>query len=476
MIDILIINGYRSNRPALPVGIGYLAQAVEDAGFQYQVCDVNLQSNDEIVQKVHDNNPRFVGCGTMSYEVSMNYHLLQKIRALMPEVTVVLGGPHAIAAHREIFAECDAVDIVVEGEGEESIVSLLQGTETTMIPGVLTRSSPDGAIPRRLLDIDKVAFPKYNQFDLEKYGDTVYLASSRGCVYECSFCGAPKFLGRKWRAFTVRRIIEEFNYWYARGYRKFYFSDSLFVLDKQRVVEFCRYIVDSGFDDVVFTADGLRADHLTLEILQYLKTANFKLIVLGVESVNEETLKFFRKGETFTQIDHALSMADSLGFDIAIYLVIGAPGESPADAVRTIKYPIKYRNIVASIVSKLLPIKGTPYYEYAVEHGLTDDACGYYPEMEVYGTNERRKSQNPVEEIWEKVLPEIERMSKFLSVRNLVKMRLSQLGLGGIGIRKLNLLTRIAMIPVVFGATSACLQLADRFCLHRGGIDRQEAV
>jgi radical SAM superfamily enzyme YgiQ (UPF0313 family) len=448
--DIILINGYRVGRPVLPTGLGYIAQAIENAGFDYDVCDVNLHTHDQIVQKVNDIKPQYVGCGTMTHEVELNYELFQAIRKVTPNVIIILGGPHVIAARRLIFQECSQIDIIIQGEAEESIVELLRGTAWYSIPGLIARNSQAEAIPHELLNIDNIAFPKYHNFNLLKYGNIMHIASSRGCVYKCSFCGAPKFLGNKWRAFKLERMIEEFEFWYCKGYRLFYFSDSLFALNKKRVIDFCTHIVESGYKDVEFTADGVRADHLTLEILQHMKKASFKSITLGVESVNDDVLNFYNKGETFSQIDNAISIADSLGFDISVYLIIGAPRESYDEAVNSIIYPIKYKNINCSIVSKLTPIMGTQYYDYAVDHKLLHDKSVYYPKQEVYGTNERFDTHTDVEEIWDSLLPVIGRTSKFLAMRYQINKGLARFGFYDISVKKVNMLTHISLNPVVF--------------------------
>lgn len=467
MKNIILINGYRVGRPFLPTGIGYVAQAIENAGYDYDVCDVNLQTHDQIVQMVKDSKPQYVGCGTMSYEVEKNYQLLQAIRESMPDVIIILGGPHAIAAQKLIFRECSSIDIVIQGEGEESIVKLLRGDPWHSIPGILTRDSQAEPIPHELLDIDNVAFPKYHKVDLSKYGNTMNIASSRGCVYKCSFCGARKFLGKKWRAFKLTRMIEEFEYWYGKGYRQFYFSDSLFALNKKRVIDFCAYIVESGYNNVEFTADGLRADHLTFEILQHMKKANFKSLTLGVESVNDKTLVFFKKGESFRQIDNAISIADSLGFDITIYLIIGAPEESYNDAIKSIQYAMKYKNIVNAVFSKLMPIMGTSYYDYAIEHKLLFDESVYYPKIEAYGTNEMHDTHNSVEEIWKALYPTIEIMSGFMVMRNQIKNVFSSLGFYNIGVKKLNMITQISLNSVMVVFVNTVIRMAKNMKIKR---------
>ena len=438
---IILINGYRVKEPALPTGLGYIAQALDEAGIGYEVCDVSIHPNDKILKWIQKTSPVYVGLGTMTFEVQKNYELLGAIRESIPEITIILGGPHAIAAGKDIFKECSAVDIVIQGEGEQALVKLLQGLPLHDIPGVLARNPNTDGPAYKPLNIDNISFPKYKKFNLSKYGETMKIASSRGCIYSCTFCGAPKFLGKKWRAFTASRMFQEFKYWYARGYKKFYFSDSLFALDKRRVIDFCRRVTDSGISDVSFTADGVRADNLTIDVLQEMRKANFVSLILGVESVHDKTLEFFKKKETFKQIDRAISNADSLGFEILVYLIIGAPDESYDDAIQSIYYPLKYRNITAAIVSKLVPIKGTPYYEYAIRNKLVANPELCYPDHEAAGFNKKNDSSNPVEKIWKALIPEIETVNNFIKVRNEIKKELIGKGIRNIAVEFLNGMT-----------------------------------
>ena len=439
---IVLINGYRVGQPTLPTGTAYVAQALENAEIHYEVCDVNITPDEQIVEVIKKQNPAYIGLGTMTFEVGKNYRLLQTLKKALPGVVVILGGPHAIAAGRDIFQECPAVDFVIRGEGEEALVGLLQGVSLKDIPGLLSRDPRLDGTAYEPLQIDHISFPKYRRFDLGKYGTTMNLASSRGCVYSCTFCGAPKFLGKKWRAFSSGRMIEEFEYWYARGYRNFYFTDSLFALDRRRLVEFCSHVAGTGYKDVSFTADGARADHLTRDVLEQLKQASFTTLILGVESVHDRTLEFFRKNETFAQIDAALSIADSLDFDIIVYLIIGAPTESYNDALDSLRYPLKYKNIISAVVSKLMPIKGTPYYDYALEHGLVDNPDLCYPKHEVSGYNAKADSHTPVEKIWTELSTEITDLSRFLETRSEIRSYLRAQGIVHFDVEQLNTLTK----------------------------------
>ena len=128
---------------------------------------------------------------------------------------------------------------------------------------------------------------------------------------------------------------------------------------------------------------------------------------------------------------------------------------------------MKYKNIVNAIFSKLMPIMGTSYYDYAIEHKLLFDESIYYPKIEAYGANERQDSHNSVEEIWEALYPTIEKMSRFLAIRNHIKKGLSFLGVYNMGVNRLNTLTQISLNPVMFVFVRASIRIAKLMKLKR---------
>lgn len=450
--SILLINGNRTEIPCLPTGLAFVAQAIENAGFAYEINDVMLQTDNEIVAHAVSMNPPYIGIGTMSYEVDLNYRLLEELKTALPEAKIILGGPHAIAAGHIIFSECPSIDIVIEGEAEETIIRVLSGEQLEKLSSVHVKEKR--LISRRdqrtFPDIGTIAYPKYNQFDLTRYGDTMTIASSRGCPYKCSFCGAPKFLGKKWRAFSANRMFEEFIYWYDKGYRKFYFSDSLLVAKKQRIEEFCKKIVSGGYTDVSFTADGIRADNLTFSVLKAMRAAKFENLTIGVESVDDAVLTFYDKGQSFSEIDSALSMADQLGFKLSIYIIVGAPRESLESSRKSINYARKFKSVETVIISKLLPILGTPYYDYAAKNGILRNPGSYYPIIEVAGFNKRDDSHENVERIWIALQPEIARAMRFYAARASLRRSLGRFGLRINSLFLLNAAASIASNPLIF--------------------------
>lgn len=380
MTDIFFIYGIPVKPSYWPVGIACIAEYIESKGFTYAVGDINLHDEAEILAKIAHYQPRYVGLSTLSFEVENNYRLLEKIRTHFPDICIILGGPHAIAAGSRIFAECSAIDIVIQGEGEEAVYQLLSGNDPAKIKGVML---PDGTCtPNEFLCVEDYPSPTYRNFELDRYPRIMTLASSRGCVYQCAFCGARKFLGAKWRAYSAERMIEEFSYWYGRGYRQFYFSDSLFALNKQRILQFCEYVTSNNFPDVSFISDGIRADNIDENLLSAMKKANFDNITVGVESIHDKSLSFLRKGETFATIDKAIRLLDRFSISTRIFLLAGIPGESYADMLASIKYPLRYKYISNFHIGRITPILGTAYYEYCAENGMLASDGKIYPSVD----------------------------------------------------------------------------------------------
>ena len=178
-IDILLIAGNRLDTPRLPVGLGFVAQAIEDAGFTYKMCDVVLQSEQYILGRVRKYRPRFIGISTMTLKAYQNYNLIRELKKISDAV-IILGGPHVIADKEHIFNDCPEIDIAIQGEGEVAVVEILKGTTWDKVPQAVFRNK-DGSLhvnPIEYLDINAVSFPRYHGFPLERYESNMSLASS----------------------------------------------------------------------------------------------------------------------------------------------------------------------------------------------------------------------------------------------------------------------------------------------------------
>ncbi|MFC1989903.1 B12-binding domain-containing radical SAM protein [Chloroflexota bacterium] len=380
----LVYPDYRSgifSTADLPVGLGYVAEALELAGIEYEVVDLNIDSVDGLFSKVNEFRPQFLGVSMMSYRCKETYELLHDLKHKFPEVRTVVGGPHVTANQERVLTECPTIDIGVVGEGEVAIIEIVGGSPLSTIKGVLYREGSEVSFTGTrefISNLDEITFPTYHGFKLESYGKTMPVNSSRGCPYKCIFCGAPRILGNKWRKRSAQSMLTEVKYWYEKGYRSFYFSDSNFAVDKTRVRDFCEAIIKSKLD-ASFTSDGLRADHVDPELLKQMRRAGFTQIVFGVESGSNKVLKNLKKGETREQIESTIATATDLEFHVTLFFLIGSPGEDAEDIKQSFQLAQKY-DVDEVYFFNLTPIPQTEFYDWAVKQGFLDECGVRYPE------------------------------------------------------------------------------------------------
>ena len=382
---MLVYPDYRSSDvfsgAYLPVGLGYIAKALETAGIEYEIIDLNIDSIDDLIYRIGEFCPEFVGISMMSYRCKGTYKLLRDVKCAFPEVKIIAGGPHVTANQERVLIECPAIDIGVVGEGEVAIVEIVRGDTLSTVKGVLYREGEAVRFAGErdfIYNLDEISFPTYQRFKLEKYGKRMQLASSRGCPYKCIFCGAPRILGNRWRKRSVQGMVEELEYWYEKGYRNFYFNDSNFAINKKRVSDFCDEVIKRNLD-VCFTSDGLRADHVDRELLEQMRRAGFAILTFGAESGSNKVLRNLKKGETREQIESAIAVATDLGFHVTLFFLVGSPGEDVKDVEQSFQLALKY-NVAGVYFFNLTPIPGTEFYDWAVRHGYKDESAGRYPE------------------------------------------------------------------------------------------------
>ena len=382
---ILVYPDFRSSKvfsnPGLPVGLGYIARAIEIAGINYEVIDLNIDSKDYLIRTIHEFSPQLMGISMLSYRCKETYVLLENLKYEFPQLQIIAGGPHITANREVVLMECTAIDLGVVMEGDSAIVEIIRGDSIPTIKGLLYRAEEAIKFTGErdfIFDLDQIPFPTYKGFKLEKYGRTMSIHSSRGCPYRCIFCGAPRILGRKWRKRSAQSMKEEIIYWYKRRYRMFSFSDSNFLIDKKRIWEFCESIIKSAMQ-INFVVEGLRANHVNRKLLQQMRRAGFTALTFGVESGSNMVLKNLKKEETREEIESAIATAVDLGFHVILFFLIGSPGEEAADILQSFQLSRKYK-VAEVYFFNLTPIPGTEFYDWAIARGYLDERGTKYPE------------------------------------------------------------------------------------------------
>lgn len=330
-------------------GIGYIAETLKTHDITYDVLDMELGYNlEHLKEKIDEFKPDLIGISMMTFKYKDTYRLIHKIKIFFPNIHTVAGGPHISVMREVALQDCSDIDYGIVLEGEETFIELCKGEkELSKIDGLIHREESlvhyNG--DRKFIEnLDKVPFPTYETFELDKYNvKEICIVSSRGCPYNCIYCPGPLAIGKKFRVRSANNVVDEIEYWYKRGYRKFDFVDDNFTLYKNRVYQICDEIEQRGLKNLeLHCGNGIRADKVDRNLLKKMHDVGFNYIAFGVEGGNNKILKNLKKGETIEVIEEGIKNACELGFDVSLFFLLGSPGETCEDIKDSVNLALRY--------------------------------------------------------------------------------------------------------------------------------------
>lgn len=351
-------------------------------GFQNYLNNLKNTSGpvwQEVRAVIREQLPAVVGitCNTPNFRASCL--VAQICKEIDSQICVVAGGPHPSMVHGKVL-DCPDIDIAVYGEGERTIVELLQHLESGKslkdVHGIVYRENGQlrEAPPQEyIVDLDSLCFPSeaapevlidYEKYPPQAFGD---IFSTRGCPFNCFFCGSRHIWSRRVRFRSPANVVAEIQQLMARGVLTVHFSDDTFGINAKFIREICLALMND--------CPGLKWSctfHVKLvndEIIRLMKAAGCEAVYLGVESGNDEVLKKIRKNCTIKDAFAAVNIIRREGVSVSAFFMIGFPFETEEmihDTIRAIK-KIDCDSIVYSIFT---PYPGTEAYDYCLRHGL----------------------------------------------------------------------------------------------------------
>ncbi len=352
-----------------PLGLAYIAAAARQSGHQVEILDayVTRLSWARFETEVARRRPDAIGMTVMTPMVDV---VARAVRVVRPYTgLVVAGGPHPTAVGEAAFEDLKGTDATVEGEGEGVIGPLLTwwaaGGAGTPPDGVRCKGRPfTPSVPP--VDLQTLPLPARDLLPTEAYRylfatrrGFATMITSRGCPFACSFCD-KSISGSRWRARPAVDVVDEMEVLAKSGVGFINFYDDNFTLQKRRVIAICEEILRRNLD-VQWKCEG-RVDSVDLPMLRLMRKAGCRVVAYGVESANPSTLARLRKDIRVDQVASAFAATRAAGLRSLAYMILGAPGEDPADVRRSVAF---CREIGADYVqfSSLVAMPGTELFE-----------------------------------------------------------------------------------------------------------------
>lgn len=358
-----------------PTNLMYISSYIQSkfqGNLSVKILDAFFDSDKEILKQIMDSD--FVGFSGTTPQVSHMLHLAKLVKKENKNVKIIVGGfGPSLQPHK--FLNEPSIDFVVVGEGEQSMLDIINGQTN----GKLVSSSP-------ISDIDSIPNPDRDSIDLNRYiaiaekeeGRRVTsIMTERGCPFGCTFCAEGEF-GTIWRKADLKNneisyerpnrlrqrnaklIVEEMLEVKDRFNITFFkMNDAETNPTKPHFIKLCKEMVSKKLD--VPWGCNMRCDKMDEEICQWAAKANCEEFWMGMESGSPEIHREINKGTTVEMIKRAFMVSKKYGIRRRTYCLLGTPLES----YETIK---QTENLIEEVdpeiigFSILAPYPGTSYW------------------------------------------------------------------------------------------------------------------
>jgi radical SAM superfamily enzyme YgiQ (UPF0313 family) len=384
MPDLLLSHGYflaedekerEIMKPYPTLGLLYLSSFLRRLGMDVEVFDTTFATREELLERLaRDRGVLGLYTNLMTRQPVLELVAAAKTRGW----TVVLGGPESAGYPEEYLAR--GADVVVAGEGEETLAELLpvlgeRGAHRLHgVAGTIFRDE-DGRTVRnperaQISDLDALPWPDREQIDQQRYIEvwrrhhgmgSVNLITARGCPYKCRWCSHAVFgfshrrrspLGAADEVEHIRDRYHPDQVWYA---------DDVFTINHRWLFDYAAELKRRGLRlpfETISRADRMMRE----EILATLAEMGCYRVWIGSESGSQRILDAMDRGVTAEQVQWATKAAQRHGIQVGMFLMWGYEGETVEDIEATVEH-VKKANPDVFFTTVAYPIKDTAYYK-----------------------------------------------------------------------------------------------------------------
>ena len=394
---LLVVYDNDSYIHMFPHGIAYIAAVLKKAGHDITIYnqDVNHYPDEHLSKYLDENKFDMVGIGVIGgyYQYSKLIGISNAINNSKNRPKYYVLGGHGPSPEPEYFMRKTSADMIVIGEGEETIVDLTNqmqnNREFSKVKGIAYRDGDKCIVNQRretIKDIDNIPWPAYDLFPIEYYrllrmpnvsrsGFMMTVLSARGCTFKCNFCYR---MDPGYRPRSPESVLEEIEYLQKRWLIDHIdFNDELLMSSKSRVLNFCDAIEKSGLK-FKWLCNG-RLNYAVPEVLKRMKDTGCVFINYGIESLDDKVLSNMNKKLTYEQIVSGVEATLNLGMSPGLNVIFGNIGDNKKTMQKGVDFIRKYGDASQMrTIRPVTPYPGSPLYNLAIENGLLDGPEDFY--------------------------------------------------------------------------------------------------
>lgn len=396
MIDILLAKPSRSSNAVQtypPIGLGFISTYLKKRGYTVDLLDCDLQRIiPSIFSRVVDvNRYRVIGFQLFTLDMAKVKEYLKAIKDANGNIVTIVGGPQAALDPINTLEYLRFADFAVHGEGESSLAEFLETLHNDSLDNIdVMRNIPNlvwkykneyHVNPLQFeKDLDAIGYPDWEAINPRKYDAAVHgffckklptcpIIITRGCPYQCKFCGGRKITGYKVRTRNPLGVIEEIKLLkYKYGVQEFQIVDDNFTANKINATRFCEILIKEKIDMPWSCPNGVRLDTLDEELLGLMRRSGCYEVAVGIESGNQKILNEMKKGITVELIRDKVKLIHKHNIGVIGFIMVGYPLETPETIEDSRKLALELPLSRVSL-TRFAPFPGTPIAEELIQTG-----------------------------------------------------------------------------------------------------------
>lgn len=358
MVDILfIVPSLIPDVSHESIGTLLLANIAKKAGYNVKILryweiyssENKYQTFSELfVNSILSKEPQIVSFYCRGNEYHICIDLAKKVKILNPKIKIIFGGPQADLAAEETIKHFIFVDYVCRGEGERTILPLLDYLlnvnsiiDISQIDGLIYRNKIGKIIKNKLPDLldnnYQIDFTYYDLIPepLLLKTNSIVIDGGRGCPYNCIFCSTKTFWKQKFRFRNIENILEEIEYVINKyGISHFSFVHDLFTANRNRIITFCSVLKNKNIN-ITWNCSS-RLDTIDNDLIDLMSEVGLKQIYYGVETGSQKMQYFINKRLNILKSVELIKYTIKKGINVTTSFIYGFPEETQEDLNDTI--------------------------------------------------------------------------------------------------------------------------------------------
>ena len=315
----IILTTLNSRYTHSSLGLRYLYANLKELQENASILEFSINDAlQSVAEKILMNSPNIVGIGVYIWNALEASELVQIIKKVSPQTTVILGGPEV--SYAPLRVNFDNADFIIQGEGDTAFYDLCKN--------IINATPPENKIVKMSMpSLKEIELPYKYYTDEDIQNRYIYVELSRGCPFECEFCLSS--MDEKVRAFNLDKVLEEFENLWQRGARNFKFVDRTFNLNMRTANRILDFFLEK--EEPYFAHFEVIPDHFPASLRK--KISQFPhgalQLEIGIQTLNPEIANNISRQLLLDKIEeNIIFLENETEAHIHLDLIVGLPGET----------------------------------------------------------------------------------------------------------------------------------------------------